>query len=640
MHRIIILILALPLAAEDIVYPPESGVVDVKAQYSAKGDGVADDTAAITTAIAENKGKNRILWFANGTYLVKAQLNVGTKEHSADRFITFQGQSQAGTVIRLADSCPGFQDAAKPQPVLSLFNNPGDGTGDAMHNYVKNLTVDVGRGNPGASGIRFLTNNTGGMYQVTVRSSDPERRGAVGLDLSQHQFGPGLMQRITVVGFDRGVSTGSSFNLVLEHLTLEGQLRTGFHNSGGTTTIRGLTSRNRVPAVLNEKGSMTLIEARLTGGATSAAAIVNRSSELYLRDITQEGYGHLMERKDKTFFDGAKLEEDWEGKGLSLFGARPASLRLPIEDTPQIPWEADLTKWEIIDWTAEDDSEAVQQAFDRAAAQGKTTVCFRKPRGEAIKSKEKPEGYVWGQDERFHPWGWYKLSKPIRVHGGVNRILGMENEVVITAPLVDAVGESLFVFENLTSPAVVIEGFFCLGKGGGRQFYLVDNRTDKALVFRNLAVGAGKPRKPGKPGSRFFLEDVSGRITLEVGAGELCWLRQFNPEMPEKPMAVVDGGQLWILGLKTEGRATHVIARNQARVEVLGGISYQSWTGQKFDPPMFQISDSAFSATLPIHAREQPFSVIVEETIGDETRKLPRKDASRCLPLYRSGKAP
>ena len=42
------------LAAADIVFPPDAGIVDVtKEPYSAKGDGQADDTAAIQKALAD-----------------------------------------------------------------------------------------------------------------------------------------------------------------------------------------------------------------------------------------------------------------------------------------------------------------------------------------------------------------------------------------------------------------------------------------------------------------------------------------------------------------------------------------------------------------------------------------------------------
>jgi hypothetical protein len=125
---------------------------------------------------------------------------------------------------------------------------------------------------------------------------------------------------------------------------------------------------------------------------------------------------------------------------------------------------------------------------------------------------------------------------------------------------------------------------------------------------------------------------------LRIGPGEKCWARQFNPESPEKDMVDVDGGQLWVLGLKTEGRSRHIVARNGAKVELLGGVSYQSWGKQRLDPPMFTVVDSDASFTFGFYHWKLPFTTIVEETVGGTTRSLPRKGlAGYHLPLYRAG---
>ena len=100
-------------------------------------------------------------------------------------------------------------------------------------------------------------------------------------------------------------------------------------------------------------------------------------------------------------------------------------------------------------------------------------------------------------------------------------------------------------------------------------------------------------------------------------------------------MIEVDGGQMWILGLKTEGRSRHIIAKNGAKVELLGGVSYQSWGKQPLDPPMFTVVNSDASFTLGFYHYNLPFTTIVEETRGNETRTLSRKELTNYhLPLY------
>lgn len=187
----------------------------------------------------------------------------------------------------------------------------------------------------------------------------------------------------------------------------------------------------------------------------------------------------------------------------------------------------------------------------------------------------------------------------------------------------------------------MVERFFLLGGWKAPEgFCLFDNKSGKALVIRNM--GKRGITKKVTPGSEFFIEDVApGRAsTLLIGPGEKCWARQYNPESPEANPMEVDGGQLWILGLKTEGRSRHIVARGGTKVELLGGVSYQSWGKQPLDPPLFTVINSDASFTFGFYHWNLPFTTIVEETVGSETRRLPRTDLTNYhLPLSRASGA-
>lgn len=111
----------------------------------------------------------------------------------------------------------------------------------------------MGVGNPGVTGIQYIANNQGAMRNVTLRSSDPQRAGHIGLDLGYtNEQGPCLLSRITVEGFDIGVRTKHAVDgVVAEFVTLRNQRQVGWLNDGQCVSLRGLKSENAVPAYHN-----------------------------------------------------------------------------------------------------------------------------------------------------------------------------------------------------------------------------------------------------------------------------------------------------------------------------------------------------------------------------------------------------
>jgi len=346
------LLCAYATSRADLIFPADSGFANVKERFGARGDGLTDDTAAFQKAAAE-KAQN--LYLPAGTYIISDTLDFLPK-----RWI-LQGQSREKTILRLKDGAPGFGDVTKPKPFISFFSpfmEKKASTGQAFRNSLYNLTIEVGANNPGAVALNYLNNNQGTVEGVTLRSRDPQRRGKAGLALVCNWPGPALIKNVRIEGFDFGVwSTIGQYSMAIEHLDLVGQREAGIWNGSQPLSIRGLKSKNAVPAIKNTNwGSLVvLIDSELEGGAADAVAIENGDASkegengpgLFVRNLKTEGYQFAIRSKtaEKTADVPGPLIEEFVSHEIRTVGVgKKKSLGLPIEETPVAP-EDPLAQW-------------------------------------------------------------------------------------------------------------------------------------------------------------------------------------------------------------------------------------------------------------------------------------------------------
>ena len=258
--------------AQNIVFPSESGVVNLVTdpRYLLRPNDNSVEAAtynsdkiqqAINDCSGDKPDVSQTLYFPNGTYYVNKKMSLGsiTGQATTSQNVTFQGQSRAGTIIQLLDASPGFGEvgAMVGVPVLVFFEGTFNNT--AAANYVKNLTIDIGANNPNAIGLDFHNNNQGGISDITIKSSDSQRRGNTGLKMNIENTGIGYIQNVRVEGFDYGIQVGAYIiAYVYEDIELEGQRVAGLVNQDKPIQIRRLTSRNAVPAIINTPVSSTV----------------------------------------------------------------------------------------------------------------------------------------------------------------------------------------------------------------------------------------------------------------------------------------------------------------------------------------------------------------------------------------------
>ena len=622
-----------PIGNAERIFPPDSGMVNVKTQYGAKGDGVSDDTAAIQLAISATvhhpQTGPRIIYFPAGTYLVSRPLLEKNLKGQWDSLLTLQGENRATTMIKLQDSDPLYQNPSVPAEVLVLASqngSPKGGGNAAFDNNIFDITIDVGRGNPGAVALDFLGNNYCALRNVTLQSSDPSHSGAIGLALLRYATGPCLMKNLVINGFDYGIKVANNeYSITFEDLTLLNQKLCGIYNANNVLSIRHLFSANSVTAVHNQNaaGLVILVGAILQGGSSQSSAIQNLGT-LYARDVRSLGYASALQGQP-----GVSIAEYDSGPVVTPFGGKASSLNLSVEEAPYFE-DVNLSNWKSVtaygaDPTGRADSSvAIQKAIDSGA----TTVYF--------------------------PTGVYRVARTILVGGKVRMLEGFNSSL-------NPSGET-FVNAQRPAPFLKIEsgasditldhfriGAFYPHPSPGVIF--VQQDSARPLILRDSLIGVQPTTVAYQNTSRgagtLFVENVAAE-PWQIVFPQNVFARQINPE-GNTTKIINKGGKLWILGLKTEGIGTNIETTEGGSTEVLGGLIYPVWKTSA-DSVSFVVNDSRASFVYAISnykptSSSGNFAIQIKETQHGVTKSLlstslPARGLGTMTPLYSSGDPP
>ncbi|BAU66908.1 hypothetical protein STA3757_43140 [Stanieria sp. NIES-3757] len=585
----------------------EGGVVNIK-NYGAKGDGITDDTEAFKKAIERDEIANqgKIIYIPKGTYLVSDTIEWPKGFHAGLYYkrTTLMGQSQKETIIKLKDNLPSFSNG-KSKPILDTKFNRAN----AFRNTIENLTINTGKGNKNAVGVKFNSNNGGGLFNVSIISGDGQ--GADGLDLTAVELGPLLIKNVYVQGFDRGilVGGGKTNSVHMENITLKEQNQLGIEQFMQVLTIRNLKSFNKVPAikVRDHSATLALIEAELEGtnSETPMTAIETKYRDyigatpgekktinVFLSDIKQKGYQNTAQVYNCDTGDIETLQgniDEWHcGQALRGFSRQTKTLNLPVQETPSLKY--DVNNVAIVKGNSGTD---IQAAIDTP---GVKTV--------------------------FLPNGTYHIDRPILIRGSVKQIIGMR------AFFSDESIDPMFRLQDGDEPIVFLERF---------EKASVEHNSKRTLVIAHSELRSYSNTKAGT-GDVFFEDIVSGLIKIH---NQNAWARSLNVEAtpPDSEAKILnDSGRLWILGLKTENPGTIIETKNNSSTEVLGGFIYINQSIPDTNPPQAQyINDESKMSILtrsflptatvyPVFVRE------IKDGMINDLVNPDRRDGGRLFP--------
>ncbi len=606
--------LSRPSVALHFNFPNDVSVLDCKRDFGAAGDGIADDTEALQAAIdascglgEKSRGRTNLLWIPNGTYRVTKSLVVRS---AIGPWIS--GESRDGVTIRLDDGVQGVTAVLRTHP-----NEQGPTSADWFMRNLRHFTIDVGD-NPETDGIRYYATNSGTLADVRIVGN-----GKIGINSGfLDQNGPNLVRDVEIDGFETGILSQWMWSQTYSNIVIRRCRKVGVAVDANVVSIENLRTFD-VPLVLENRfpndwyhwsGVVALVGGNFENGNQQGPAIKN-TGVLYARNLTANGYAKAIESSTEGGNPSDQAIAEYSSHRLRKVhdDAPTSSLQLPIKQPPTVPWENDSAKWLCIDEyrangsDGADDSDAIEKAIQTAAKEGKTTVYFRGCGG--------PEP------------NWFNVSRPIVVPAPIRRIMGLG-----WARLLADRPSAGFVVDNSSSQFVHFQNIDAFG---GPPASIVNRSSDRTIIVESCGVHI-----EGQGLGDIFVLDCPSLLSLK-NPGQKCWARQLNPEgTSDTGLVENNGGTLWCLGVKHEGRGIRFATRNRGQTEILGLFNYGGNPEEMDMRPSFVVDRSRFSlaAIREIAFDSHTYYNKVQENEDDETRVLDKSNEGGWIgwSLYRS----
>jgi Pectate lyase superfamily protein len=551
------------------LFPADSGIINVRLMGAA-GDGVTDDTSSIRRAIAllprydkNHPYNSRIIYFPAGTYLVSDTIYRKSSDGFFEPNLILIGESRNNTIIKLADRAPGYGNPKQQKSViytssgLAFVDNPYDGGRDypgkgegneAFNNTIENLTIDVGRGNPGAIGIDYLANNECAIRNVTIRAPD---RASVGLSMVRKWPGPSLISNVSIENFDIGIDIAhTELSATLDRVTISGSKLYGIRNTSNIVSFSSLaieTQDGYGLANMMPEGLIAGIGGRIRGSGDGA--FLNKGAvnfkDVLVDNFVVENKIPLTTRLDGVYVGQKKLSD--------------AEWRLPVR-SPPVPEYVSPAEWISVEkfGAIPDPRVDSTKAFMAAFASGARVI--------------------------YIPTGQYLITRPITIADNIEQIQGMF-ATVRTGFYPDTKVESSIIplfraGETRKTPLfirrLIVERYSNIS-------VIISHTAPSPLVMSDIVGLRGSSLLiRSKQGGELFADNTAaGSMGVAGPAG--IWFRQLNTEGPNIRINN-DGAPLWILGAKSEQTNTLVKNTNAGNTEIVGGLVYRGFGTAKQMP--------------------------------------------------------
>lgn len=628
---------ALKKALDDVLYPNIEGLRKAKEKLLSIDDPnakisfeIRKENDVLFVIFPEDIEPTKILYFPNGTYLVSDTISYtlenlsniyqGLPKYEMNRQIHFKGESRDGVVIKLRDNCKGFEYGSH-KPVVSFMQ--AESSNLAMTNTFEDITIDIGKGNAGAVGLVFFGNNTGGVKNVRITTSDKEKRGYAGLEINHEIVSGCYVKNLEVDGFDYGIRAIPVRNFsVFENITVKNQRKVGFYINNMIISIRNLVSENYVTGVqvMGQQAHVVLVDSKLYGGNPLDSAINCELGSCFVRNVDTDGYGYPVTYALENVYKDKYISEYVSDMVYTAFENVKKSEPIEVLDTPEMFWSNDENDWACVnDYGAvgdgkTDDTEAIQKALNSG------------------------KKYIWFQPEK------YLVDGSIIVPETVERINFMYCDFIAGEKIKKCKDNGVFVVKGDNGNLLMEDVFTWENFHGYLRF--IEHAGKRTLILSDLHTQTAAMYFNSVEGGRVFIENcgctLGGDPYRTVPAysfkGQEVWARHINPERSFCEI-LNDGGKVWIMGFKTENYGTAFKTINGGHTEVLGG-TISIGTNRELPAIINENSTVSVVSSTNGYSMNDIFPIAIEETQGEETRQILHTEfpirVLRCykIPLY------